>query len=726
MAERRDISDDLDNVLDATRSNDTSVLQRNPYLFSSGRKSTSNNELSTLHLKWQTIKRSQSFSSQIQQTGIADETDSGPGVTIYGTDNLDKQRRSATKQTLGHNEALYDSGIAELRSFTDSIISAKTGQSKPGRNVDVVETAPPGDQYEYDTDQSLSLKLCGRLNLQQHKLNDTDHGENLETSGQEVMDISGHTNDTVDATFQPTKEIGRSSQRSIRNKNLSFRAKVLKCIEIFGMNSENTKKHLSEVLATAKNYFSEKSDVSIGFKAEDPNVPIVVAVVKEKNADAPQHFLSIQVEQRVINEVSDEATFCLEKEKDLRFSEAEMKTLHMCITKNSPSLLEQHSNIQVISGSHFKCRGYSLNKPQMERTACIVLYVHIKGIIPVNETQFPKEIEGFPVDVREGCFKKFMYQEEAGDSLEYHRNLTVGCHIANCYQMSGSLGAFIQLPNKNVGCLTCWHIFETNESRIELEKDILAHKGFKRDVFQPGPALEHNFKFGEVIAGINQHGNENEIGVDAALIEITEKHREPRNLCLHAGGTTYEFFEGETLNAFDSIHMAQGDHYEIVKYGAQTKLTYGRVQITGAAINNWNPKNLPHEKIRLHQQIEVNPMFPVLKFADIGDSGSPVFLVSENSGEQSMRAMGMLVGGTTYGTGIVTPIWAILDKFDLPNQLLTSDEQRIQKLNRGMNNMTTGMNHMKTVMNHMTGKMEALDSKINTLINNLNRHFQNS
>ena len=80
MAERRDISDDLD----ATRSNDTSVLQRDPYLFSSGRKSTSNIELSTLYHKWQTIKRSQSFPSQIQQTGIADETDSDPGVTIYG------------------------------------------------------------------------------------------------------------------------------------------------------------------------------------------------------------------------------------------------------------------------------------------------------------------------------------------------------------------------------------------------------------------------------------------------------------------------------------------------------------------------------------------------------------------------------------------------------------------------------------------------------------------
>ena len=71
-----------------------------------------------------------------------------------------------------------------------------------------------------------------------------------------------------------------------------------------------------------------------------------------------------------------------------------------------------------------------------------------------------------------------------------------------------------------------------------------------------------------------------------------------------------------------------------------------------------------------------------LKFADEGDSGSLVFVFSENNGEQDMRVIGMLVGGTTHRTGIVTPIWAILDNLDLPDQLLASDEQRIRKLYR--------------------------------------------
>ena len=285
-------------------------------------------------------------------------------------------------------------------------------------------------------------------------------------------------------------------------------------------------------------FFSAESDIWVGFEAGTLNIPVVVAVVKEKHLNVPEHIYDFKLLQRVRNKVSGEAAFCLEKEREeTPFSKEEMKILHECITKHSPALLNHHSNIQIISGSRIKCQRFSLSDTKTDRKACIVLYVHIKGVIPVNETEFPKEIEGIPVDVREGCFKTFMYQEGAGDSPEYHRNLTMGCHIANSYQMSGSLGGFMQLPNKSIGCLTCWHIFETNKSRTDLEKDILAHKDFQRAVFQPGPALEYNFKFGEVIGGIYREGNESEIGVDAALIEITEKHREPRHLYLDGGNT---------------------------------------------------------------------------------------------------------------------------------------------------------------------------------------------
>ena len=331
---------------------------------------------------------------------------------------------------------------------------------------------------------------------------------------------------------------GRNRKRFRRSKNRSFRGKILKCIENYGMNSENARVYFDNVCAKAKTFFSEEPDVWIGFEAGKENIPIIGAVVKERNFSTPTQVYNFQFLQRVKNEVSGEAMFCLEKESEMRFSKEEMNKLHACIVKHSPTLFKLHSNIQIISGSRIKCRGYSVTNEEnthIENTTCIVLYVHVKGIIPVNETVFPSEMDGFPVDVREGCFKTFMLQEGASDSPEYHRNLTMGCHIANSYKMSGSLGGFIQLPNKNIGCLTCWHLFETDQSRTDTEKDILAHKDFKRDVFQPGPALEHNFRFGEVIGGILREGNENEIGVDAALIEITEKHREPRNLCLYEG-----------------------------------------------------------------------------------------------------------------------------------------------------------------------------------------------
>ena len=109
-------------------------------------------------------------------------------------------------------------------------------------------------------------------------------------------------------------------------------------------------------------------------------------------------------------------------------------------------------------------------------------------------------------------------------------------------------------------------------------------------------------------------------------------------------------------------------------------------------------------------------------FADEGDSGSLVHLVSENNGEQSIRAIGMLVGGTTYGTGIVTPIWAILDNFDLPNQLLASDDQRIRKLYRGMTDVKTELTSIKT--ERVNIKTE-LSSKIDSLLSLIHRNTPN-
>ena len=49
-------------------------------------------------------------------------------------------------------------------------------------------------------------------------------------------------------------------------------------------------------------------------------------------------------------------------------------------------------------------------------------------------------------------------------------------------------------------------------------------------------------------------------------------------------------------------------------------------------------------------------------FASSGDSGSLVFILNE---EEELVCIGMVIGGTSYQTAIVTPIEAVLDAFGL-------------------------------------------------------------
>lgn len=142
----------------------------------------------------------------------------------------------------------------------------------------------------------------------------------------------------------------------------------------------------------------------------------------------------------------------------------------------------------------------------------------------------------------------------------------------------------------------------------------------------------------------------------------------------------------------------------MVKYGAITRLTYGLLNVTGAAVNKWNPNNSANERIRLHQQIEIYPDGDdaTQPFAKEGDSGSLVFTVPENGDdEEDICAIGMIVGGTTYGSVIVTPIWAILERFDLPLKLISFNDQRIRNLNRGLRDV-------KRELSNLAGKIDLL------------------
>lgn len=167
-------------------------------------------------------------------------------------------------------------------------------------------------------------------------------------------------------------------------------------------------------------------------------------------------------------------------------------------------------------------------------------------------------------------------------------------------------------------------------------------------------------------------------------------------------GSSFDFCEGEVVKSFEDVAKCSND--KLVKYGAQTGLTTGYIHVIGASVNDTTPQ---------HQQIEICPEKNHKNYPDKngekspiaaeGDSGSLFLSVPENGDEDEIRAVGMLIGATTYGTVMVTPIWAILESFDLPLKLLSFNDQRIRNLTRGLRNVEN--------------KLSNVDRKIDLLLN---------
>ena len=303
------------------------------------------------------------------------------------------------------------------------------------------------------------------------------------------------------------------------------------------------------------------------------------------------------------------------------------------------------------------------------------------------------------------------------DPQTYHKSLVMGCQIATSYLTCGTLGAFVQLRNGGIGCLTCSHVFETPDSVSDYRKDPMSSSFFKTEVYQPNPS--NDYKFGHVATIIKDPGDENIIGVDAALIEITSPQRYPKNgdfpslNCAIAGfseESTPVFNSGEIIKSFDEINFP----CPVVKFGATTGLTMGVLRSFGSAVQV-GKFSLPGDNIQLHQQLEV--LSEGQMFAKEGDSGSLVFCTFRNGESTELKALGLLVGGTANGNGIVTPIWAILDKLQLPLQLFCFDDSHkknnestlessnFQMLKADVDDLKTGLSNVNSRLDVMSSSM---------------------
>ncbi|XP_013401761.1 uncharacterized protein LOC106167508 [Lingula anatina] len=351
------------------------------------------------------------------------------------------------------------------------------------------------------------------------------------------------------------------------------------------------------------------------------------------------------------------------------------------IQRVSQGLFANHRNLTIISASPVKVTGGKISC-----MPCIVLYCHTKGVVPLGESLFPESIEGFPVDVREGYVLLSMNNGQSqnpavhlGQSATFYSDpLRMGCSIGRRgLNLTGTLGMFVEHGGSTC-FLTCSHVLGIPPPAIDTE------------VCQPSDADQeanhHNRLVSETvdsssrarICGVvkervfrNVDIKGGQYGIDAALITVKDRGtygipagldpQRLRDLKITENKLTF------TREAYIECSEDLSTHV-LFKCGRTTGLTKGIATFVGGAA--YQPCTVEYcSDVGWTFQDTLSSMVEVCAprtsssamFADCGDSGAAVFYLKNGK----PYIMGMVVARTSYFSALVSPIWPILEHFNI-------------------------------------------------------------
>ena len=170
---------------------------------------------------------------------------------------------------------------------------------------------------------------------------------------------------------------------------------------------------------------------------------------------------------------------------------------------------------------------------------------------------------------------------------------------------------------------------------------------------------------------------------------------------------------------------------KIVRYNENKRKMYvrtGRMRTDGSTIAPcWPPDST--EKCPLYVQLHIYPELENIDgddgcFATEGDSGSLVFLASDDG--KHMWAMGMIVGGIPAdGSAIATPIWAVLDAFDLPRTFMSFKYDNLgnqfKELSAQVERVDKKVDKMDEKISANTAKVDEYTAKADQMFETLNQ-----
>ncbi|KAL3855565.1 hypothetical protein ACJMK2_014772 [Sinanodonta woodiana] len=427
-----------------------------------------------------------------------------------------------------------------------------------------------------------------------------------------------------------------------------------------------------------------------GYRTEDLQTPVFVVMFSRKKIipekiQLLEPYDEYEIVFRNEHTPNDEEEH-ISEQPEIRannINKEDMARVLDCIANNAERLMNEHSNLSIIAPSTVKAMGFNgcLSKCKLTESVCIVLYVPIKGIIPIGEKEFVKDIDGISTDVREGEFV-FHGRREAH---KWHRKLPMGCRISTRAGQSGTLGGFVDLPGGKIGCITAAHVVLNKTERKNYVKFKKAKKTKYNASLARGQHIIELYQptckraaFGRVSRIVFEEGNKSAPSVDAAVIEITDDDRTPSTGMFPFGNYPVIDFTEENPMMYNSgktrdhLNISRGSR--VVKYGCYTNITHGKLVWNGSSVRivntggiSWNrlkADNISYPKFFNQMVIKSSDN---INFSVPGDSGALVFIY--HTSNKDLEAIGLLIGGSTHRSSarmhIVTPIQAVFQQLGL-------------------------------------------------------------
>lgn len=210
--------------------------------------------------------------------------------------------------------------------------------------------------------------------------------------------------------------------------------------------------------------------------------------------------------------------------------------MNKVIRRHTEILFANHSSIIGIKKSNVRS-----HHDKMRNEFCIVLLCLDKSIIPYGELPLPKNLDGYPCDIRED-FVMF------GHCLGC-QTLNIGCSIGiPLIQSAGSVGFFVRSNDSTQGIsksgfLTAAHLAIEQCDELYEHKSLLSTthlSNMSHKIVHPSYADNAaNVVIGEVIESFFGNYGTNEIGIDAAFVQTNQQN---------LGGKCMSFFAFFFLN----------------------------------------------------------------------------------------------------------------------------------------------------------------------------------